>query len=316
MISLPLRPDPPDLDSLCAVVVTYHPDNGLEERVRRITAQVARVLIVDNGSGPEVLQRLQALSEGGTGRVTLSANPENRGIAAALNQGAQWAIAAGFGWMLTFDQDTVVSEVLTTTLVRAARDFAARSLAAQSEPLAAAAANYREAVNRRPGYPADELEADREWVEVSYAITSGCLLSLVAYKALGPFREDFFIDYVDVEYSFRARAGGYRLLATRAFLMEHAVGAPEPHWLLGRNWWTSNYAAWRWYHRTRNLTLTSLAFFLREPEWIREAWLNLLLTTLKILAFEPQKAAKIQNMLRGLGHGLRDTLKGHSALKP
>src|SRR5260370_26135868 len=35
-------------------------------------------------------------------------------------------------------------------------------------------------------------------------ISSGSAISAAAYRKLGPFREDYFIEYVDIEYSLRA----------------------------------------------------------------------------------------------------------------
>ncbi len=75
--------------SVCAVVVTYHPDDVVLENLVAIRPQVQGLLVVDNGSSEERRNRLRrgARDVG----FTLIENGENLGIATALNIGAKWA---------------------------------------------------------------------------------------------------------------------------------------------------------------------------------------------------------------------------------
>src|SRR4030095_5315976 len=61
-------------------------------------------------------------------------------------------------------------------------------------------------------------------IERRTVITSGTLLSLNAYDAIGRFRDDFFIDGIDHEYCLRARAKRYRILLMLAPLLVHSIG--------------------------------------------------------------------------------------------
>src|ERR1700731_1621571 len=48
-------------NDVCAIVVTYHPDAELPERLSRILFQVRALVIVDNGSGETAVRTLRDL---------------------------------------------------------------------------------------------------------------------------------------------------------------------------------------------------------------------------------------------------------------
>src|SRR5438093_9278894 len=89
---------------VCAIIVTYHPDNGFPERAQLTARQVGTVVIVDNNSGQRTLKVLDALAI--TDKVHVVRNSANLGIAAALNEGIRLAKSLNYRWILTLDQDT------------------------------------------------------------------------------------------------------------------------------------------------------------------------------------------------------------------
>ena len=98
-------PAPPTARApVCAIVVTYHPDRDIADRLERILAQVDATFVVDNGSSDAELRMLRDAAAGRA--VTLLCNHENLGVATALNVGVRRALADGFTWALLLDQDT------------------------------------------------------------------------------------------------------------------------------------------------------------------------------------------------------------------
>ncbi len=57
-----------------------------------------------------------------------------------------------------------------------------------------------------------------------FIISSGSLLNLEIFDQVGPFREDFFIDAIDIEWCFRAWAWGYSCWIDSAISMPHRLG--------------------------------------------------------------------------------------------
>jgi rhamnosyltransferase len=145
------------------------------------------------------------------------------------------------------------------------------------------------------------------WEEVESVITSGCLLSLRAYGVIGPFREDFFIDYVDTEFCFRARSAGFRVIETLAPLMSHTVGAATSHTVFGSKTWTTNHSAERRYYIARNNTvmLREYAGFGRG-HWLWKSLSRTFRLTKRIAFFETDKLAKIA----AAWQGWRDAVRG------
>ena len=96
----------PSSNNICAVIVTYHPDIGLRERIEQIRHQVDKLLIVDNNSASDCVAMIQRISKDLD--VDVIENESNLGVAEALNQGFKYAERFGgkYSWVLTLDQDS------------------------------------------------------------------------------------------------------------------------------------------------------------------------------------------------------------------
>ena len=290
--------------SVCAVFVTYHPEARFAAQLPGIAAQVGGVVIVDNGSDAAALAMLARLAQHqpeGAPRVSLVRNAINMGLAQALNLGIERAQALGFPSVVLFDQDSQADDDLVSTLL------AVRATTPDPERVAVVGAGFRE--RHRPERAAVKVPGDLRWEEVPWAITSGSLLWVASHAAVGPFRADFFIDYVDTEYSLRARAKGYRIIKTRTVLMSHSIGAPSLHRFLWMQKWTSNHAPARRYYVARNQTV-----LLRESGrhplgiWAVAGLLACVTPAKRILFYEARKAEKLSAMLRGWWDGVRGRL--------
>ncbi len=309
---------------VCAIVVTYHPDGGFPERVARIVTQVGALVIVDNGSDAAELRMLRELPVHPAGTAsenrtvnpanTLVLNAENLGIARALNIGIERAGALGFLWVLLLDQDSCVNPGLLEAL------FAVYASYPQRERLAVIGAGFRD-VNRpshdeSSGARSDAPPGACPWEEVESVITSGSLIPLAVHAKVGAFREEFFIDYVDSDYCFRARAKGFRVIKTRQILMSHAIGAASEHSVLWMNKWTSNHSPDRRYYIARNDTV-----MLREYGhyafglWALKSYSRCLRLCKRILLYEQMKTLKVMAVIQGWWDGVRGHL-GPRAQRP
>jgi len=290
-----LPDQPPARGQVCAVLVTYHPDSGFPARLSRIVPQVGATVIVDNGSTDAGLKMLRELSAAPA--PTLVFNFENLGIARALNIGVQRALAGGYSWALLLDHDTLVDEDMVDRLL-------ATLATCRGERVAVLGSRFRDthglAIDPR------RLAARSEhWEEVESVITSGSLLSLAAYAAIGPFRDDFFIDYVDTEYCYRARAAGYRVIETLRPLMSHTLGAPTAHKLMWATRWTTNHSPDRRYYIARNNTVLLREYGTsgRGP-WQWKSIVRCLRLCKRIAYFEQDKLRKIFAVGQGWWDGV------------
>jgi rhamnosyltransferase len=255
-------------------------------------------VIVDNGSGEAALRMLQGLSA--DSRISLELNRKNLGVARALNIGIERARSLGYEWVLLLDQDSVLDAGMVDELIAVHASF--------PEParLAALGAGFRD-VHKPETELSDSLET--LWEEVESVITSGSLLRLATLDRIGPFREEFFIDYVDSEYCFRARAQGYRVVKTRKPLMSHAIGASTHHAILGVRKWTSNHSADRRYYMARNDTVMLKEYGeFRWGTWALKSFGRRVRTCKRIVLYENRKLSKIGAVAHGWWDGVRGNL--------
>jgi len=238
--------------------------------------------------------------------VDLIANRENRGVAAALNQGIEWARARGYAWALTLDQDTMPMDRLVPTLAAVYDDARA------TKRIAVIGSNYvdddpgGEDYRRRAGG-----DVGRGWIETATVLTSGSAVSLRASEVIGPFRDELFIDHVDHEYCLRARARGFSVILARAPLMTHSIGEATTHRLLGKEFRTESHPVQRWYFTTRNLIVVVRQYWRREFRWALAAVVWHVKTTAMMAVFEEERLAKLREVAVGAWDGLRGRLGGY-----
>jgi rhamnosyltransferase len=136
-------------------------------------------------------------------------------------------------------------------------------------------------------------------------ITSGSLLNLDAWRQVGLFREDFFIDEVDHEYAIRLRRSGWRVKVTRQVLMTHAMGSPSGPRFGGWQPLLSHHSALRRYYMVRNRILLAREHLRFDPRFVVSQLVRSLRESATVALFEPEKTAKLLAMMRGVADGLR-----------
>ena len=98
---------------------------------------------------------------------------------------------------------------------------------------------------------------------VDYLISSGCLIPMTVLDHVGGMREDFFIDFVDIEWGLRARRLGYQSYGLCGARMLHCLGH-EPIELLKAKF--PLHSPLRHYYHFRNAVLLS------KEAWIPGSW--------------------------------------------
>ncbi len=291
---------PPTRGNTCAVVVTYHSDDQLFERLSAVASQVDRVFIVDNASSPD---EVQALRQGVSAfsSFQLVENSTNLGVAAALNQGVELARAGEFQWLLTLDQDTWVDDELIATYAEVHAQWEAGR-----RPLGMLGANYRHDPSGRLAYIPSP--SDGAAIATEVVITSGSLLSLHAAVDVGGFADAFFIDCVDNEYCLRLRRRGYEVIMTTRPLLRHALGDQRVHRLLWKRPICTHHSPLRHYYMTRNRLRLVWTYRREERRWARRELKAMAVSILLLVLYERPKIRKLRAVLAGA----MDALRGRS----
>jgi rhamnosyltransferase len=288
----------PCKNNICAIIVTFHPDIKIQDRIKLIANQVKKVIIVDNKSSEEIRKELKIIAKDLSAKLIL--NDNNLGVATALNIGFQEAIDSkeGFEWCLTMDQDTILNNDMVQNLISAYNDCPFR------EQIGIIGSNYEEYHTGRILFNIKDV--NDLWAEVDNLPTSGCLNSINIFQKVGKFKDELFIDYVDTEYCMRIKDHKFRVIISPIINMTHPLGNYKSNnlykFLTGQEMIT-NYPPVRHYYWTRNgLSLVRERFW-KNTKWaLNELYYLIFRRVLIVLIFEDQKLLKLRNILLGFIH--------------
>lgn len=282
--------------TVCAVMVTYHPGAEVRTNVAAIKAQVDRIIVVDNESSP-ASRELLGLCAGDD--VELIFNEQNRGVAAALNQGVERALVGDCVWIATFDQDSLVPPGYVAGLLAALERTTGVERVAVLAPL------YRDrhlGFLFSPGGPIGE--AGGADVPVPVTATSGNLVSAEVLRKLGGFCEAYFIDCVDFEFCLRCRRAGWQVLEVRSVVLDHAAGRWQQRTWLWKKPRFNDYGQTRRYYQARNRIFLYRTYLAFDRRWIAtDAW-GYLCDLIKLVLFCRDRLPKLGAVLQGWLHGL------------
>lgn len=301
----------PCAQDVCAVLVTYHPDlDVLAEQLAALAAQVARIVLVDNASADPRLRDLCAAHPG----LSLLAQPENRGLAQALNAGVAHARTFdGVSHVLLMDQDSVPAPDMVRNLYRALARLAKQGRIAAVGPCFRDAREAGDAPFVRIRFPFNrKLRCDGRCAEIrcDFLITSGCLVPLAVLDAVGGMDEALFIDNIDLDWCFRAGAAGYALYGICGAHMRHRLGTSRQR-VPGLPRGIVVHAPRRLYYMTRNRVLLYRRAC-TPRRWIAQDVPRLVV---KLLLFSLLVAPRRKN-LRCMLAGLRVGIAGRAAPPP
>lgn len=290
----------PEKQKICVVVVTYFPEQDFLKKYSSLIREAGSMIFVDNHSDSKTLLEIQnfvSLNK----QACLILNENNNGIAAALNQGILRAREQGFEWVLTLDQDTEFEDTILDSLIGIYHHYEER------QKIALIGSNFMNKNSNILWCPS--LPRNPEWIEKEFVITSGSLHCLKAVEQIGLYQEELFIDEVDIEYCFRARHKGYKVLMSIQPLIRQSVGKAEPCKLFGRTVWTNNCSPLRWYYKIRNHILVFRKYGFSEWKWASHTSNSLFKEFFKMICFEKARGAKLRAILKGLKNGLTGNLR-------
>ncbi len=279
------------VQSVCAVIVTYHPSAKMLESISDVVAQVQGLVVVDNGSNVDELDPLRVASQ--TLGFQLIENGENLGVAEALNQGVRFAKNKGYPWVMLFDQDSRVTGGFVRQMFVAWESRPDRERVGSIHPRYVDPETGIETVVQRASDGSPVLP-----------LTSGALMPAWIFDRIGWFATEYFIDFVDWEYCFRIRAAGYLIADSGQATLLHAPGNPAKTTILGYTFHPSHHSAMRRYYISRNCIVFYRKYFYSFPRWVLSGVYGQLKDTIVSFIAEEDSARKFRSFLLGTWDGL------------
>lgn len=232
----------------CAGVVLYRPDREL--LARQAEGLRGRTLFVF-ANGSIDADTLAVLAPANLRLIT---SEKNVGQGKGLNAVMDAAAREGFSHVMLLDQDSEPPAGLLDRLT--ARCLA---LEEQGEKIAILAPRLEppsEGFYKPIRYEWRGPRRAHGLAAVDFAPTSGSLVNIAAYAEIGPFRDDFFIAGIDVEWGFRAWDRGWGSYIATDLVMPHrwGEGVSEDEWGKPQ---ILRHATLRNYYYARNVVVTA-----------------------------------------------------------
>lgn len=286
----------------CAGIVTYNPDlERLRANLNNTVSQVDAVFIFDNGS--ENVADIRSLADSEYTTVKVEAEPNNRGIAFALNRLLDAAKEYGFKHMLLLDQDSVPTEGMCDELER----HLIGSVALVCPFILDRNRMTEEEWKSQEMPPLEQMTHAAK----HGAITSGSLIDVKAALRVGGFDDNLFIDYVDFDFNERLILNGYEIVKDNTVYLLHEKGKSERTWLrvprrtsAGVQWqplYKLGYSPMRCYYQSRN----RIIYWKKYHRYTGSEGLTEILMLMGLsLLFEKHRWAKLRAYMRGIRHGV------------
>ena len=281
---------------IAATVVLYHPTKSDLTNIDTYLDNVDKLYVIDNTENHDNRDKLPKSL-----KIKYFWNHDNLGVAAALNQAARLAIADGYKWLLTNDQDTAFSNAVIDGLKQDVQN--------NHDPKVAIITpwHHTKLVDLKPqtkfDFPHDVM-------------TSGNLINLAIWQKLGGFKDWLFIDGVDIEYCLNLRAHGYYILRDNELEIQHNLGDLFYKKIFHRVFLCTQHPPIRRYYLMRNAHyLFDIYKDTSEALYCIRLGAAQKYNMLGVLLFENHKFAKIKMYLKGYSDykkGIKGKLSSHT----
>jgi rhamnosyltransferase len=299
--------------TVCAIIVTWQAELlPLKNLLNSLLLQYCPLVLIDNGSANRaelgnLLDQLAAEHPGRPLPVWVSW-AENKGLATALNEGLRLAIEHHYDMALLFDQDSAVGEgFVRAMLTQWTQLQSLHSSGRYHLPPAAIGPRLQDPQSgRRTAFRCFRWRHRSDCpvagfpglYETDFLISSGTLLSVQALSVIGMMKDEYFIDNIDLEWCFRARARGYALYGTDRAVLFHRIGERSKNPLV-RSGLMVQHSPLRSYYSTRNrLHLRRQSY--APLDWKIRDTLRFALKSFWLTRFTCRRAEYRQQIQRGI----------------
>lgn len=294
------------LSALTAVIVTMHPDIAiLEKQIASIPKEV-KIIVVDNASPTNSQKKVKSLLKNRDGIQII--NKKNLGLATAINQGCKKAKILGSNMVILLDQDSEPEQGSIEILLKKYNELfnTGQSIGCVGPTLIDVATGLDLGFHAIVGLKWKRIFSENgKLIEINSLNGSGTLMSLKLFSELDGLDDEFFIDHVDTEWSFRVKNAGYSLFGVPAAVFLHRMGDKSIRF------WFFGWKVWPWRSPQRHRYLFRNAVVLLKRDYVPFVWkfwavVKLIMTFWVHLIVDTQRVNQSKNMLIGVFEGIKN----------
>lgn len=267
--------------------VLYNPDNNVITNVETYRELFSARVIVDNS---DIKNEISDYFRKNSNYIYIDMNG-NKGIATALNKGADFLKSINCDYILTMDQDSQFPTSYYYQIIKLVNKY--------HNIYSIIGLNF----NEKNDDTSDDI------VEVPYWLTSGNFVNLADFFCFGKFEDDLFIDYVDIEYGYRLYKNKLKVCYLKGFSINHKIGNPIEINIFNKTYYAMNHSPIRYYYRYRN----SYYLYLRDKKFFRKEFFKEIFVNIpKMVLFENKRMEKIVMIIKGLNDGKHKKLGAYN----
>lgn len=277
--------------NILGIIVAYNPEiELLIKNTRAAIAQVDEILIVNNSNYDINLDSYNI------GNVNIINNNSNLGISKALNIGIDYAKEHNYDYVLLLDQDSTLTDNFIENMLDGFKQ----------EDVCMICPNvvYIDGKNNK-------INENMKFEKIELGITSGSLLNMNILNQIKfdndiIFNEDFFIDYVDFDFSLTIRNKGYLILRCNESKLYHKLGNVKTYRFVNLEVHPTNHNYIRRYYITRNRMYMWKKYIISNSKFVIKDIIRSIYEIILIILFEDNKSKKLKSVIIGI----RDFLCG------
>lgn len=234
---------------ILTIIITYNPElQTLKKLINSLDSQIIdkkiqnNIIIVDNNSN-----NIDEIINIKLNNIEIISLNDNMGIAYAQNVGLKKAINDRYDFAMLSDQDTAYPNNYISTLV----PHITNEVAAIGSMFIDTNLNRLSGFVQKIDYGAWKIKQPTEGTyEVKQLIASGKIINVSCIKDIGLMMEELFIDYVDLEWCWRAISRNYKVLINADINLSHKLGNEKANISQKRSYALRSYK--RYYFLVRN----------------------------------------------------------------
>lgn len=193
-------------EKLAASVILYNPQPSTWKNIMTYLPFVDKLYVLDNSSQSYENELIAAVKD--ANKIEYLSKNENLGISIQLNIACKKAMADGYDWLLTMDQDSYFDLEKMEEYLNCITSFP-----------------HFEKIGIFGFVQTKEPQAIGCTFDYTLnLITSGSIVNLTAYKETQGFDEQLFIDAVDQDFCYQCVQLGYKLVKFKNIVFHHSLG--------------------------------------------------------------------------------------------
>lgn len=289
------------MNKICAIIVTFNIGEKFLENYLTVENQVEKIIIIDNNSNKETKKVLNEI-ELKNPRVKVIYNLENFGLAKAQNIGLEYIKKYKYDWILLLDNDTKLSLNYTINMLR---EYEALD---NKEHVGMLVPNVKELqiekenkfIIYKNGVIKRKKMKEKILSDILVAIASGSLIKVEVLNKIGFMKEDFFIDFIDIEFSLRMNSLEYKIIGIKNAEIYHNLGNRTRKLV-----YLNNHSPIRRYYLYRNRIKVWKEYFKDFPIYVIYEFFVSIIEFIKIICLEKSKKENFINIIRGIKDGVK-----------